>query len=89
MEESIGRLVKEMDEEVRSGICGKVLGEEELTGTPTKKRTPPGAGDRPGKQPRQDSRTALAFSKPSFGPGAFGLGKARALDLQVFIAHSL
>lgn len=81
MEESIERLLKEakkeMEEEVRSGICGKVLGEEELTGTPTKKRTPPGAGGPPGKQLRQDSQTAPPSSKPSFGPGAFGLSKAR------------
>ena len=81
MEESIARLgkeaKKEMEEEVRSGICGKVLGEDELTGTPNKKRTPPVAGDKPGKQQREDSQTRPRSSKPSFGPGAFGLGKAR------------
>ena len=30
-----------MEDEIRSGVCGKVLGEDELTGTPNKKRSPP------------------------------------------------
>lgn len=34
----VGKAKKEMDDEIRSGICGKVLEEDELQGTPNKQK---------------------------------------------------
>ncbi len=37
----VGKAKKEMDDEIRSGICGKVLEEDELQGTPNKSKRKP------------------------------------------------
>ena len=61
--ENVSEAKKEMEDEIRSGICGKLLEEDELQGTPSKPRKPPG------KKTRSPSNTPSSIPSRSTRSG--------------------
>ena len=55
---NVSNAKKEMEDEIRSGICGKLLGEEELQGTPSKVPKPPA---KKAASPSGDTRETPSF----------------------------